>query len=711
MENLKDIKWRIYTVYFVLFGVGMAIVFKLFTIQLVEGEQWREKAYNMATELRPVEATRGNILADDGSMLATSVPVYDIRMDMGAKGLTDKEFKVGVDSLSYYLSRLFKDKPASAYKYDLSQARLNKERYHLVKRRIDFNQMKACEQFPIWRRGRYKGGVLFEKINTRKRPFGFLASRTIGYTREGVQPVGLEGAFDQYLTGTKGMRLEKRLAGGVWMPLEDENELEPEDGLDVHTTIDVNIQDVASNALLRQLGIHNADHGCVVLMEVKTGNIKAIANLTRNENGTYSEKLNYAIGAATEPGSTFKLASLITAIDDGYISINDKVDTKNGVISYYGVEMHDTKDGGHGVISVKDAFEVSSNIGISQIISKNYNKNPQRFIDKLYSMHLNKPLGLEIAGEGRPMIKSPNDTIDRWSGISLTQIAIGYELLITPMQTLAFYNAVANNGTMIKPRFVNQLTKNGKVVKDFPTEVINPKICADRTLKQVRECLEGVVEQGTAVNLKAANYKIAGKTGTARIANGKVKGGYGEGADASYQASFVGYFPAENPLYSCIVVVSAPSSTVTYYGNVVAGPIFREIADKVFSTRIDTHKEINTHQFLADKNAPASINGNRKDMMEVTKKLKIPVKRVNGESEWVSTVASGKSIVVRPSAIPSTGTKKVPNVVGMGLQDALYLLENAGLKVDVVGKGTIKWQSMPAGSPVNQNLIITLGLS
>ncbi len=699
-----------YLIYFMLFGVGVAVMWQMFKIQLVEGDHWRDKAYNLATEMRPVEANRGNILADDGSMLATSVPVYDIRMDMKAGGLTEAFFNANVDSLANALAKLFKDKPALAYKAELRSAYNRKERYHLVKRRIDFNQMKAAKEMPIFRRGRNKGGVVFEKINTRQMPFGFLAQRTIGYTRDGVKPVGLEGAFDKYLSGTKGMRLEKRLAGGIWMPLQDENELEPEDGVDVHTTIDINIQDVASKALLEQLTLHNAEHGSVVLMEVKTGNIKAIANLTRNTNGSYSEKFNYAIGEATEPGSTFKLASLLAAIDDGYCNITDMVDTKNGVISYYGVQMHDTKEGGHGLITVKEAFEVSSNIGISQVIWKNYRQNPQRFVDKLYSMKLNKPLGLEIAGEGMPKIKSPNDRSYRWSGISLTQMSIGYELLITPMQTLNLYNAVANNGVMVRPRFVNQLTKNGKVVKEMPVEILNPKICSDRTLKQVREMLEGVVEEGTATNLKSANYKIAGKTGTARIADSNR--GYSSGAAVAYQASFVGYFPADNPLYSCIVVVSAPSSTVTYYGNVVAGPIFREIADKVFSNRIDTHKEINLPATnLAQRNAPVSISGYKDDFVTAAKGLSIPVKNAATEGEWVSTQATGKSISVKTANVPGIGSKTVPNVVGMGLQDALYLLENAGVKVEVVGRGTIKWQSVPAGTAINQDLIITLGLS
>ena len=711
MENIKDIKWRVYLVYFGMFGVGMAILFQLFKIQLVEGKSWREKAYNLATEMRPVQATRGNILADDGSMLATSVPVYDIRMDMDAAGLTDEAFKKDIDSLAWHLSRLFGDKPPLAYKQQLVNARKRGDRYHLVKRKIDFNQMQEAKTFPIFRKGRYKGGVVFEKKDIRKMPFGFLAQRTIGYTRENKLAVGLEGAFDKVLAGTQGMRLEKRLAGGVWMPLNDENELEPEDGLDVVTTLDVNIQDVASSALLKQLSLHNAEHGCVILMEVKTGNIKAIANLTRNENGSYSEKYNYAVGEATEPGSTFKLASLLTAIDDGYVNINDEVDTRNGVITYFGIPMHDTKEGGHGKISVKEAFEVSSNIGISQIISKNYRNNPQRFIDKLYSLGLNKPLGLQLSGEGIPRIKSPGDTINRWSGISLTQISIGYELLITPMQILSLYNAVANNGIMIKPRFVSELSKNGKVMKEMPVEVINPKICSERTLGQLREALEGVVDAGTATNLKTAHYKIAGKTGTARIANSKVKGGYGTGADATYQASFCGYFPADNPLYSCIVVVSAPSSTVTYYGNVVAGPIFREIADKVFSNRIDTHKEINVNKLMTLSKVPASVNGYKDDFLTIARELKIPVKNAASESEWVNTQANGKAIVVRASKITGIGEKQVPNVVGMGLQDALFLLENSGIKVEVVGKGIVKWQSVPAGTSTNQAQIITLGLS
>ncbi len=441
---------------------------------------------------------------------------------------------------------------------------------------------------------------------------------------------------------------------------------------------------------------------------MKTGNIKAIANLTRNENGSYSEKYNYAVGEATEPGSTFKLASLLTAIDDGYVNINDIVDTKNGEVSYYGIKMHDTKEGGHGKISVKEAFEVSSNIGISQIISKNYRSNPQRFIDKIYSLGLNKPLGLQLSGEGIPKIKSPGDTVNRWSGISLTQISIGYELLITPMQILSLYNAVANNGTLIKPRFVSELSKNGKVVKAMPVEVINPKVCSDRTLAQLKEAMEGVVEAGTATNLKTAHYKIAGKTGTARIANG---GGYKTGAEATYQASFCGFFPADDPLYSCIVVVSAPSSTVTYYGNVVAGPVFREIADKVFSNRIDTHKEININKLMTINKAPASVNGYKEDFLTITRALKIPVKNGASESEWINTQANGKAIIARPSKITGIGEKQVPNVVGMGLQDALFLLENSGIKVEVVGKGTVKWQSVPAGTSAGQTQLITLGLS
>ncbi|HEX4887103.1 MAG TPA: penicillin-binding protein [Luteibaculaceae bacterium] len=707
MEPIKDIKKRVYWVYFGLVLVGVAVVFQLFKIQLVEGEHWRTKAYHLSTEMRPVEANRGNILAEDGSMLATSVPVYDIRMDMRAPGLTNESFKAEVDSLALGLARLFADKPASTYKQELVNARKRGARYFLVKRKIDFNQMKAAKELPIFRKGRYKGGVVFEKRNIRKMPFGYLAQRTIGYTRDGVHPVGLEGAFDNFLAGTKGVRLEKRLAGGVWMPINDENEIEPEDGLDLHTTIDVNIQDVASKALLNQLATHNAEHGCVVLMEVKTGNIKAIANLTRTPDGTYAEKYNYAIGEVTEPGSTFKLASLIAAIDDGFVNISDEVDTQNGEVSYFGVKMHDTKEGGYGKISVKQAFEVSSNVGISKVISKNYSKNPQQFVNKLYQMRLHQPLGLQIAGEGVPRIKSPNDTSFRWSGITLTQMSIGYELLITPLQILSLYNAVANGGKMIRPRFVSELTKNGKVVKQLPVTVLQPSICSERTLKQVREMLEGVVEHGTATNLKSAHYKIAGKTGTARIANTNL--GYGTDGKTSYQASFVGYFPADNPLYSCIVVVNSPSNTV-YYGNVVAGPIFREIADKVYANRIDTHREINIANAQVAQQAPVSINGSADDILKVVKKLKIPAKITTDDAEWVQTKAAGKAVVITKAHMPAAGSKVVPNVVGMGLQDALFLLENAGLKVEVQGRGVIRTQSIPAGSRVadDQQIIIAL---
>ncbi len=704
----KGMKIRLYAVYVLALIVSTAIAVTLFKLQIVEGKELRSKALSFSTEMRKVEANRGNIYADDASMLATSVPVYDVRMDLKAPALTDEIFNAEVDSLSQYLANFFKDKSALDYKHSLITARNRGRRYHLVKRRINYNELQVIKTFPIFRKGRYKGGVIFEKQNIRKNPFGFLGQRTIGYSRKSGSKVGLEGAYNKTLEGVSGLRLERRLAGGVWMPISDENEVEPEDGLDVYSTIDINIQDVAENALLKQLQKQDADHGCVILMEVKTGNIKAIANLSKHQDGSYSERYNYAIGESTEPGSTFKLASVMAAMEDGFVNLKDSVDAESGVTYYYGIPMHDSKEGGWGKISVQRSFEVSSNIGISKLVSKYYKNNPTAFINRMKQFGLHQKLGLEIVGEGDPLVKDYSKDPKIWSGITLTQMSIGYEVLQTPLQILTFYNAVANNGIAVKPRFATHLGRNGKKVEEIPVTVLNEAICSPKTINQARTMLEGVVERGTATNLRSASFPIAGKTGTARIANKSY--GYNYQSDYSYQASFVGYFPADKPLYSCIVVVNAPSNSV-YYGNLVAGPIFREIADKIYSNRIDTHEPLNQKDAQPQlAYSPASKSGYRADLKTVFETLEIPMKEQT-ENEWVWTYAQEKEVVTKAAPIKSINDSYVPNVRGMGLQDAIYLLENRGLKVNVFGRGTVKEQSLQPGTPINAELEITLQLS
>jgi cell division protein FtsI (penicillin-binding protein 3) len=702
MDQQKAILRRLYIVFFLICLFAFGVAFKLVSIQLIEGDKWISRASNQTTVYKSIPAVRGNIYASGGSLLATSVPIYEVRWDSQIKALSDDEFNIQVDSLSIELAQLFKDKTPLAYKRELVEARNSGSRYHLVKRNVNYNQLKKIKEFHIFRRGKYKGGFIYHQQNKREKPFRALAARTIGYERDGVKPVGLEGAYSATLSGINGRRLMQKIAGGVWMPINDENEIEPKDGADIITTIDLNIQDVAHHALKRQLEKQSADHGCVVLMEVNTGNVKAIVNLTKGADGEYYELYNYAIGESTEPGSTFKLPAYMVALEDGYIDIDDTISTGNGKYKFYDTYMYDSREGGYGTLTVKDAFAFSSNIAVAKIISKYYSKNPQAFIDRLYKMNLNKPLDIEIFGEGKPQIKSADN--NSWSGISLPWMSHGYEVQQTPLQILAFYNAVANDGVLVKPKFVEEIREYDKVIEVFDPIVINPAICSKATIKKVKAMLEGVVEYGTAANLRNANYKIAGKTGTAQIANAKY--GYKYESKVSHQASFCGYFPADNPKYSCIVVVNAPSRNV-YYGNLVAGPIFKEIADKTYATSVEIHDELAYIKHSSKTRIPVSKNGHLKDITKVFEEMDITTK-INDGSEMVISSTGDKQVQLYGRKI-SKGL--VPNVMGMDLKDAVYVLENAGLNVKVLGKGTVKSQSIPNGRKIEKGAEIILELA
>jgi len=693
---------RSYVVYFAMALVGVSIIAKVLFIQFVEGSFWREKAENLTTVYRDIDAVRGNIYSDDGSMLATSVPIYEVRMDLNADGLTDETFNENIDSLSIKLSELFKDQSPLEWKRQLVAGRQNGERYHLIKRRVKFHQMKALREFPIFKLGKFKGGLIVLQQNRRERPFRMLAARTIGYDREGVAPVGLEGAYRKELAGVSGKRLMQKISGGLWMPINDENEIEPMDGYDIHTTINLNIQDVAENALLDQLKRHDAHHGCVILMEVETGEIKAIANLSKDNDGDYYEYYNYAIGESAEPGSTFKLPSLVVALEDGYIKLNDSIDAGNGSAEFHGETMRDSKEGGHGKVSVEEAFAVSSNIGVMRIIEKYYANEPAKFINGLRRMNLGDSIGIEIAGEGAPLIKDPSDK--SWSLISYLWTSIGYEVKMTPLQILTFYNAIANNGKMMKPIFIKRITDKSSVIREVDPQVINPRICSEKTVKQAQKLLEAVVKEGTATNLKNANYTIAGKTGTARVAESSA----GYGTKITYQASFAGYFPADNPKYSCIVVVNAPNRSV-YYASHVAGPIFAEIADKVYATSINIHDELEpSTDFTSLTKIPVSKSGMQNDLNNVFEELNVKVESSNAENKWVVTQTGTDKVEMGRRTIVEN---LVPNVKGMSAQDAVFILENAGLKVKLRGSGMIKSQSIIPGANIHRGQEIILELS
>ena len=691
MNIRKDILTRVY-LSFLLVGIfAVCIVVQIFRVQVVQGKHWRAKADSVSTSYVNVEAVRGNIFANDGSLLATSLPEYEVRMDVNADALSDELFYSKVDSLAWELSNFYQDKSYKEYAEELKWARKNGSRYHLIRRSVTFPELKVLKDFPIFKRGRFKGGFIVEQKNRRVKPFKSLASRAIGYVKEDIK-VGLEGAYDNYLGGVTGKRLMQRLPGGLWMPINDDEEIAPTDGFDIITTVDVNIQDVAHNALKKQLIKHDADHGSVVLMEVETGEIRAIANLSRLSEGVYAEAYNYAVGESTEPGSTFKLAAIMAALEDGYVDIDDSIDTDSGFVQYYDLTLKDSKEGGYGKLPVSEAFAVSSNVAISKIIFENYGNKPQKFINHLYRMKLDEPLGLNIPGEGIPRIKNPDDKF--WSGVSLPWISVGYEVTLTPLQTLVLYNAVANNGKMIAPIFVKEVRQLGKPVEKFKARVINPKIASDKTLKKVRRLLEMVVEEGTAANLSNTDYRIAGKTGTAQIAQGS--GGY-KLSQTIYQASFAGYFPADNPKYSCIVVVSAPSKAV-YYGNLVAGPIFREIADKVYASGIEMHKPIpDTTDNSVFYHPPIAKRGHADDTKYVYANLGVSPS-MKTQEPWVRPWKENDKIELLPH---KTIRGLVPNVLGMTLMDAIFLLENESLAVEVEGSGRVKAQSVQPGTKIN----------
>ncbi len=705
MKNKKDILSRTYLVYILMCLFAIGILYRLCVIQFIQGSAWKAKAEAFTTKVFEIEAIRGNIFETNGSLLATSLPYFEIGVDINAPSIDNKLYKSNRDSLAYLLSNLFNDKSPREYLKLLNAARKAKDRYVLLKRNVAYKDLQTLKTFPIFRKGK-KGGLVTLQTNRRERPFQMLAGRTIGMARQGIRPVGLEGAFDSVLTGISGKRLMQKIAGDVWRPINDENEVEPKDGSDLYTTIDINIQDVAQSALLKALIKNNASHGCAVLMEVKTGAIKAISNLTKalGDSMTYNESLNYALGFPTEPGSTFKLASMLATIDEYNISLEEKIQVGKGECMYYDRKMKDAHAPTEAVLTVQRAFETSSNVGISKVVTKYFSKNPKKFIAKLNSFHLNQKLGLSIPGEGIPRIKQLKDK--DWYGTSLPWISIGYESLVTPLQTLTLYNAIANNGKMVKPRFVKEVRKNGAIVKQFDTEVIDEKIVKQETVDKAKQLMEGVVKNGSGKGLNITAFKVGGKTGTAQIAkNGNYKNG-----GTTYQASFVGYFPAENPLYTCIVIINSPSNGV-YYGGVVAGPVFKEIAEKVFSSSVDFIKPINTTKNFLTK-VPNVITTKSNELNQVTKFFGLPTVSSNSEGYVIQSVKDSTKINVSPINFDSQLKKGImPNLSGLSAKDALFLLENNGVYVKLQGFGSVKKQSIEAGQKFNKGNKIILTLS
>ena len=676
---------------------GIAILFKIFTIQVVDGEKWSKKAEQISLKYLNVKALRGNIYDVNGNLLATSLPFFRLGFDPTV--CSQEVFNNGIDSLAYELAHFFKDHNAKYYKNKLINSRLEGKRYlRLAKNPINYHEKKIMSKWPIFREGRYKGGVIFEKKNVRFKPFGNLASRTIGFINEDKNGAGLEYSFDAQLRGQEGKALYQKMSGGLWRPVFDGNEIEATNGWDIQTTIDINIQDVAEDALHRALQKYNAKYGCVVVMEVKTGEIKALANLGRTQNGGYYEDYNYAVGAQglTEPGSTFKLASMIALMEHKNIKLTDTVNTGNGRYKFYDRTMTDAKLGGYGNLTVKEVFEKSSNIGTSKLVEKYFHSNPQKYLDYIRHIGLDKTVDFQIMGEAKPYIKKTTDK--SWSGVSLPWMSIGYELKLAPIHTLTLYNAIANNGKMISPILIKESRIAGKPIELYKSKVLNEKICSDNTLRKVRKILEGVVDEGTAKNIKSSKYKIAGKTGTAqKIENKRYV--------RKYYTSFAGYFPADNPKYSCIVIVDSPEG---YYmeGSTTAAPVFKEIADKIYSTDFILHKPLDLKKTAKTGEFPVIKGGYRNDLKYLCNKLAISNHTKTAE-DWVQSSVDNNAIFWKSKGMIEN---LVPNVIGFTLKDALYVLENEGLYVRFEGRGRVVKQSQTPGTKAlrGSEIILTL---
>jgi cell division protein FtsI (penicillin-binding protein 3) len=699
LDVKKDILIRTYLVYLLIIGLGIAIAGKAIYIQQVQGQYWCSMADSAHTRMEQLDAERGSIYAEDGSVLSTSIPEFDIYVDFGAEGLVDKGgrlFRENVDSLSICLANMFSDKGADAYQQELQRCfRDGKHnRYYLLKRRISFQQWEQMKHFPLVRLGKNKSGFMADVRMKRLNPFRLFANRTIGLARDSNK-VGLEKKYDYALKGESGERVVRYIAGGAAIPI-DGSDVEPKDGHDIVTTLDVAIQDIAEQALYKMMVENECDHGTCIVMEVKTGKIKAMANLGRQKDGSYWEDNNYAL-VPTEPGSTFKLATMISVLEDGYVNINTPVNLEGGTWQVGNRKVIDAEQHGLYQTTVQHAFEESSNVGMAKLAYMNYSSNPTKFIQHLHALRYDTLTGIDLPFEGKPTIHTPKSK--QWSNITLPWMGFGYSLAVSPLQTLTLYNAVANQGRMMKPYLVNAVMKDGEIVENYQPQAMVDKICSDATLQQLYTCLEGVVLNGTAVALKTPVYRFGGKTGTSLVSDGKVK--Y---ADNVYQSSFAGFFPLEDPQYSCIVVIRNKPHAAKFYGGSVAGPVFREVADKLYGMKVQQSAPVITadsslYQFT-------SVNTTVKKLMQ-----NIGMRwrdSATGNAE-VALVATNKNNLLLKGI--RTGDKAMPYIKGMALKDALLLCETAGLRPVIKGQGRVTGQSILPGAIVKKGQTINIELN
>lgn len=702
MEIKNDILWRVYLSFIGIVLLSFCVLGRAFYIQRFQGNYWRSMSDSMHQKFVELDAERGTIYSEDGEMLSTSIPYFDVYMDFGAEGLRDKKgkrFREHVDSFAYALSHFFKDKTQSEYKRELQAGYNESNRYYLIRKALSFDDYKAFRNFPLARLGRNKSGVIVEVKTKRLNPYGLLARRTIGLARENAQNVGLERTYDTLLKGTTGKRLVRFIAGGAYVPVEG-YEIDPENGKDINTTLDVNIQDITENALLKMMVQSEAQYGTCIVMETATGKIKAIANLGQGKNKTYDENLNYALHT-TEPGSTIKLATLLAVLDAGSSKINDLVEVGSAGHQYVGVRnITDAERSPKPVLTVKECFAHSSNVGMSKLAYKAFASNPDQFKSYLHKFHLDKRTDVGLMGEEAPVL--PRWKKNREGLHAMLTMSFGYAIEVSPLHTLMLYNAVANGGKMMKPYLVNSIKSNGILVKEFSPTVLDQQICKPDVIKAAQASMEAVVTEGTAKAVFTDSpFPVAGKTGTAHVAGGDIK--YHHGV---YQASFAGYFPANNPQYSIVVVIKTKPHAAMHYGGQLAAPVFKEVANKLYAMYVQK-KQPNRQQVQADSSS-YRFAGYTKDVHEVFNALNIRYKDSSRQANWGLATANVGAVVVKSLPLSK---KSMPDVRNMNLRDALFVLENMNVKVIARGRGKVVMQDILPGAPLMKNKAVTLLLN
>ena len=709
LEVKRDILWRVYLSFLGIVLLSLFVLAKAIYIQKFQGSYWRSMSDSLHQRIEPLEAERGTIYSEDGQMLSTSIPTFTIYIDFAADGLREKngkQFKENIDSFSIAMANYFGDRSAEQYKKELTAAYNKKNRYYLLRKKLSFHDYKNFREFPLVKLGRNKSGVIVEVNSKRLMPFQLLANRTIGLSREYIvsngkmkkMNVGLEKSYDSILTGQKGQRLVRFIAGGAAIPVEG-SQIEPENGNDIVTTLDVNIQDITETALTKMMLQSEAQYGTAIVMETKTGKLKGIANLGRQKDGSYWEDDNYAL-RVTEPGSTIKLLTLLSVLEKGSAKLTDVVEVGTAGQMQVGPRVvNDAERAPKPVLTVEECFAHSSNVGMSKLAYKAFANDPKEFKEFIHRYHLDVASGIDLKDVPKPRI-APLEK-NKGGLMNMLTMSFGYAIQLSPLHTLTFYNAIANNGKMMKPYLVSSIQRDGLIIQQNQPTVLEEKICRTDVIAAAKKCMEAVITKGTGKPaFKDMPFAVAGKTGTAHVADGNIK--YYDGV---YQASFVGYFPADNPQYSCIVVIRTKPHAYIHYGGQLAAPVFREIATKLYARYIE-NKQSSSFSWQTDSSA-YYYTGKSTEIKNILKKIGVKYVDSTRQNEWINLYAVNHEPVIKGKNIDN---KLMPDLRGMGLKDVLNLLESRGIKIIVKGKGKVVSQSIPAGTKIDKGFKVLIEL-